>query len=67
MKNAWEDPAKLPPKSETMNTPGDFKVFTDLTKRIVEKPKSDSPGSNAYKQICRKDIPNRLALRSTLK
>jgi hypothetical protein len=44
MKTKWEDPAKQPPKPETMNTPGDFKVFTDLMRKIVDKPKSSSPG-----------------------
>jgi hypothetical protein len=38
----WRDPAKLAPKQETMNTPGDFKVFTDLMRKVVEKPKSAS-------------------------
>lgn len=40
----WEDPAKRPPKPETMNTPGDFERFTALMKKIVEKPKPASPG-----------------------
>ena len=40
MKKPWDDPAKHPPKEETMNTPGDFKVFTDLMSKIVEKPKT---------------------------
>jgi hypothetical protein len=39
MKKTWVDPAKLPPKPETMNTPGDFKVFTDLMRKVIEKPK----------------------------
>jgi hypothetical protein len=41
----WEDPAKKHPKPETMNTPGDFKVFTDLMRKIVPaKPKTVSHG-----------------------
>ena len=40
----WQDPAKLPPKPETMNTPGDFERFTDLMRQIVHKPKPASPG-----------------------
>jgi hypothetical protein len=50
-KSAWIDPAKRPPKPETMNTPGDFGKFTELMKRVVkvrlpreEKPTSASPG-----------------------
>lgn len=39
MKTQWEDPAKRPASQETMNTPGDFKVFTDLMSKIVKKPK----------------------------
>jgi hypothetical protein len=39
MKKPWIDPAKQPPKPETMNTPGDFGRFTDLMRKIVEKPK----------------------------
>jgi len=35
MSKKWEDPAKRPPKPETMNTPGDFGAFTDLMKRII--------------------------------
>jgi len=42
MKKPWVDPAKQPPKPETMNTPGDFGRFTDLMKKVVEKPKSSS-------------------------
>jgi hypothetical protein len=42
MSDKWVDPAKLPPKPETMNTPGDFERFTDLMKKIVEKPKPSS-------------------------
>jgi len=45
MSEKWIDPAKLPPKPETMNTPGDFKVFTDLMRKVVEKPKTASPGT----------------------
>ena len=37
MSNKWSDPAKLPPKPETMNTPGDFKVFTELMEKIIHK------------------------------
>jgi hypothetical protein len=45
MKKQWEDPAKRPPKQGTMNTPGDFKVFTDLMRKIVPaKPKTTSRG-----------------------
>jgi hypothetical protein len=44
MKKQWEDPAKRPPAKETMNTPGDFKVFTDLMRKVVEKPKPASHG-----------------------
>jgi hypothetical protein len=44
MKKKWEDPAKRPPKPETMNTPGDFERFTDLMRKIVEKPKPVSRG-----------------------
>jgi hypothetical protein len=42
MKKPWIDPAKQPPRPETMNTPGDFGRFTDLMKKIVEKPKPAS-------------------------
>lgn len=42
MKKTWDDPVKHPPKTETMNTPGDFGRFTDLMKKIVKKPKSAS-------------------------
>jgi hypothetical protein len=45
MKKQWKDPAKRPPKTETMNTPGDFGAFTDLMRKIVPaKPKVASPG-----------------------
>ncbi len=47
MDKKWEDPAKRPPKPETMNTPGDFGAFTDLMRKIVEKPKAASPGPRA--------------------
>jgi hypothetical protein len=41
----WEDPAKHAPKPETMKTPGDFGRFTELMKKIVQKPKPVSPGA----------------------
>jgi hypothetical protein len=41
-KTTWTDPSKQQPKSETMNTPGDFKVFTDLMRKVIEKPKTAS-------------------------
>jgi len=42
MKKKWEDPVKQSPKSETMNTPGDFERFTDLMRKIVLKPRPAS-------------------------
>jgi len=47
MKKKWDDPAKHAPKAETMNTPGDFGAFTDLMRKIVEKPKTVSHGPRA--------------------
>jgi len=35
--SSWIDPAKQPPKPETMNTPGDFERFADLMKKVVTK------------------------------
>jgi hypothetical protein len=48
MKKAWIDPAKQPPKPETMNTPGDFERFTDLMKKVVKnkKPASRAPAAS---------------------
>ena len=37
VKKQWENPAKHPPKPETMNTPGDFKAFTETMERIIHK------------------------------
>ncbi|HEV2710886.1 MAG TPA: hypothetical protein VGU67_11775 [Edaphobacter sp.] len=42
MKKTWDNPAKHAPKTETMNTPGDFGRFTVLMKKIVKKPKPAS-------------------------
>jgi hypothetical protein len=47
MSKKWDDPAKHAPKPETMNTLGDFGRFTDLMKKIVEKPKPVSHGPAA--------------------
>jgi hypothetical protein len=49
MKKPWIDPAKQPPKPETMNTPGDFRQFTDTMRTMLKakpekKPLSASPG-----------------------
>ncbi len=47
----WNDPAKKSPRQETLNIEGDFGMFTDLMRRIVNKsgsegdrPKPASPG-----------------------
>jgi hypothetical protein len=41
MADKWQDPAKRPPKPETMNTPGDFGQFTELMKTLVSVPRSE--------------------------
>jgi hypothetical protein len=46
MKKTWVNPTKQPPKEETMNTPGDFKAFTELMKKIVKKPSSRDPAAS---------------------
>jgi len=46
MKKPWVDPAKQLPKPETMNTPGDFGRFTELMKKVVEKPKPAVRGTS---------------------
>jgi hypothetical protein len=41
----WIDPVKSrPAKESTLNTKGDFKVFTDLMKRIVNVPAKVTKG-----------------------
>jgi hypothetical protein len=48
MKKKWEDPAKRPPSPETMNTPGDFRKFTDIMRTMLKarpEKKSASRGS----------------------
>jgi len=47
MKKPWIDPAKQPAKPETMNTPGNFEAFTNLMRKIVDKPKPASHGPAA--------------------
>jgi hypothetical protein len=43
MKISWDDPAKRPPKPETMNTPGDFQKFTETMKTMLKaKPEKKS-------------------------
>jgi len=44
----WKNPVKgIPPKPSTMNTEGDFEVFTDLMKKIVHKPVKAPKASSA--------------------
>jgi hypothetical protein len=39
----WDDPAKRPPKPETMNTPGDFRQFTESMRTMLKaKPEKKS-------------------------
>ena len=40
MKKQWDNPAKRAPKDETMNTPGDFKKFTEIM-RVMLKAKPE--------------------------
>jgi hypothetical protein len=50
MKKQWDNPAKRRPKDETMNTPGDFKQFTEIMRTMLKaKPekKYASPGTVA--------------------
>jgi hypothetical protein len=36
IKKQWDDPAKRPPKAETMNTRGDFAQFTDAMRTLIK-------------------------------
>jgi len=36
MKKRWDDPAKRPPKPETMATPGDFRQFTETMRTMLK-------------------------------
>jgi hypothetical protein len=36
MKKDWQDPAKRPPKPQTMETPGDFRQFTDTMRKLMK-------------------------------
>ena len=36
MSKKWVDPAKQPPKPETMNTPGDFAKFTEAMRTMLK-------------------------------
>jgi hypothetical protein len=47
MKKKWIDPVKRPASPETLQTPGDFGRFTEVMRKIVEKPKTASPGPRA--------------------
>jgi hypothetical protein len=45
----WNDPAKRPPKPETMNMQADFGKFTDLMKRVVKaKPREEKSISASH-------------------
>jgi hypothetical protein len=47
MKKQWENPAKRQPKSETMNTPGDFRVFTETMRKMLKAKPEKKPVSHA--------------------
>lgn len=47
MKKRWVDPAKHPPKPETLDISGDFGRFTDMMRRIVNKPKGEEKQPSA--------------------
>ncbi len=36
IKKQWDDPAKRPASPETMNTPGDFRQFTETMKTMLK-------------------------------
>jgi hypothetical protein len=43
LKRQWDDPAKRPPSAETMNTPGDFRQFTETMRTMLKaKPEKKS-------------------------
>jgi hypothetical protein len=45
-KSAWVDPAKRPPKPETMNTPGDFGKFTETMRKLIKAKPLKRPSSH---------------------
>jgi hypothetical protein len=42
----WSDPAKRPPKPETMNTPGDFGKFTETMRKLLKAKPLKKPASH---------------------
>jgi hypothetical protein len=46
-KSAWVDPAKRPPKPETMNTRGDFRQFTETMRKMLKAKPEKKPASHA--------------------
>jgi hypothetical protein len=36
LKRQWDDPAKRPASAETMNTPGDFRQFTETMRTMLK-------------------------------
>ena len=38
MKKTWHDPVRRPAKQSTLDTPGDFKKFTELMRKVVSIP-----------------------------
>jgi hypothetical protein len=47
MKKGWVDPTKRPPLESTMQTPGNFQDFTNLMRKIVNKPKPKPSSSSS--------------------
>jgi hypothetical protein len=45
-KSAWIDPAKRPPKPETMNTPGNFGQFTETMRKLLKAKPLKKPASH---------------------
>jgi hypothetical protein len=45
MAKPWRDPAKQPPKPETMNTSGDFAQFTENMRKLMRAKPEKKPAS----------------------
>ena len=47
MRKKWDDPAKKPPKPETMETPGDFQKFTETMRTMLKAKPEKKRASHA--------------------
>jgi hypothetical protein len=51
MKKPWQNPVSRPAKQSTLDTPGNFRQFTDLMRKVVSAPRQQEKKQSSSSRV----------------